>query len=414
MRMYRCGWRLLVAAGLLAACGTDTEKGSPTEPVRPFTSAEAQVAGASVDFGLALLGEVQGAESAKANLMISPLSASTALGMTLNGAQGTTFDAMRRTLGFGDLTQAQVNAAYRGLLAQFRARDPKVQLALANSLWYERTFPVFSSFADTLRSAFDAEVRGLDFADPASPKTISQWAEEKTGGRIKDLVKEIAPDEVLFLVNAVYFKAPWSAPFDSASTYPADFTRLDGSTVRVPTMSRDGVFRGLTNGALSAVELLYGDSAFSMVLLAPASGHSLAPILPRLEPARWNALLDSLRVTRFLLTLPRFRFDYGTRLDPALRNLGMGIAFDRERANFGGIADLRALGRNLYISRVEQKAFIDVNESGTEAAAATAVGIGITSLPPQLRFDRPFLFAVRERSTGAILFAGRVGDPSAT
>ncbi len=406
--------RLLVVAalGLAAACASERGR-SPTEPVRPFTTVEQQIAAAATNFGLALLREVNAEETAKPNVLLSPLSASVALGMTLNGADGSTYEAMRRTLGFGDISQAEVNAAYRGLISQLHARDPRVEFTLANSVWYRNGFPVFPSFVDTVRTAFGAEIRGLDFSDPASPGIISAWAEQRTNGRIKDLVKEIQPEEVMFLVNAVYFKAPWSSTFDKALTRPAPFTRLDGSSVTVPTMWRDGNFRMLITPELSAVELPYGDSAFSMVLLAPASGHALDPVVARLEPQRWSALLDSLYVGRAYLTLPKFTFDYGKRLNDALSHMGMAVAFDWQRANFGRIADLSQLGGNLYISRVDQKAFITLDENGTEAAAATSVGIGLTSLPPQLRFDRPFIFVMRERSSGTILFAGRIGDPSA-
>ncbi len=415
MRSRDGALRLAVAAvvGLVAACSSDGGR-PPTEPVRPFTAVEQQVASAATDFGLALLREVNADEAAKPNVLVSPLSASVALGMTLNGADGDTYDAMRRTLGFRDLAQAEVNAAYRGLIAQLHARDQRVEIALANSVWYRRGFPVFPSFIDTVRTAFGAEIRDLDFSDPASPGIISAWAEQQTNGRIKDLVKAIDSEEVMFLVNAVYFKAPWSTTFDKSDTRPASFTRLDGSTVTVPTMSREGSFRMLLTPELRAVELPYGDSAFSMVLVAPAAGHLLDPVVGRLEPQRWEALLDSMRVGHGELTLPKFTFSYGKRLNDPLTRMGMGVAFDRTLANFGRIADLSTLGGNLYISRVDQKAFINVDESGTEAAAATNVGVGLTSLPPQLRFDRPFIFVIRERTSGTILFAGRLADPSAS
>lgn len=412
-RMIR--WLLIAGAALAAACTHDG--GNPFEPVRPWTGAELQIASASTDFGLALLREVSAGETAKPNVIISPLSASMALGMALNGADGETLVAMRHTLGFGDLAQADVNAAYRGLVAQLHARDPKVEFTLANSMWYRQGFPVFASFVDTVRTAFGAEIRALDFADPASPGVISKWAEQQTNGRIKDLIKSIDPAEVMFLVNAVYFKAPWSKKFEVGDTRTQPFLRQDGSNVNVPTMTREGTYRALVNAQLRAAELFYGDSAFSIVLLEPATGWSLDPVLPRLQPDRWSALLDSLQARPVRLYLPKFTFDYGRRLNDDLAQLGMGIAFDQERANFGRIADLSTLPGNLYISRVDQKAFVKLDESGTEAAAATNVGIGMTSAPPpplELRFDRPFLFLIRERSSGTILFAGRVGDPTAT
>jgi serine protease inhibitor len=405
---------LLACAVLVAACaerspvapGPGTDPGP--EPVRPLTTQEQRVAGASVGFGLALLRQVHGAEAAP-NLLVSPLSASMALGLTMNGAVGATYDAMRATLGFDGLSEAEINAAYRGLIAQLRARDPKVEFGLANSAWYERSFAVKAPFLEAAREHFDAEVQALDFLSPEAPKTISAWAEQKTGGRIRDLVQEIDPLEKLFLVNAVYFKAPWTRPFMPQATREGDFTRLDGSTARVPLMVLDAVLLQHRDAELQAVELLYADSAYSMVLVAPAAGHSLAPLAPLLTPERWQALLAGMQAERIHLTLPKFRFDYATELSEPLRALGMGIAFRPFDADFSRIADRD----DLHITRVEQKAFIDVHELGTEAAAATAVGVGVTSVPPELRFNRPYLFAIRERSTGTLLFTGRVGDPGA-
>jgi serpin B len=173
-------------------------------------------------------------------------------------------------------------------------------------------------------------------------------------------------------------------------------------------MSLDGAVPHASDGDIQAVELLYADSAYAMLVVGPAEGGTLADVEDALTPTGLAAIVESLSSSRILLTLPKFRFEYDTRLDPALTALGMGIAFEPWEADFTRIADRD----DLYITRVVQKAFIDVHELGTEAAAATSVVVGITSLPPQLTFDRPFYFLIRERASGAILFLGRVGDPS--
>ncbi|MGH7555315.1 MAG: serpin family protein, partial [Longimicrobiales bacterium] len=224
-----------VVAGLLflTACGKESAVGPGNEPPRNLTVEETQVAAANTSFGLGLLRELHGAES-DPNLFVSPLSASMALGMTMNGARGATLDSMRRTLGFGNLSGAAINQAYAGLIGQLRARDSKVEFRLANSIWHERSFSVEKPFVDAAREHFDAEVRALDFADPQSPAVISSWAEQATGGRIKDLIRSIDPLEKLFLVNAVYFKAPWTTPFNPDATRDGPFRRADGSTVQVP------------------------------------------------------------------------------------------------------------------------------------------------------------------------------------
>ena len=172
----------------------------------------------------------------------------------------------------------------------------------------------------------------------------------------------------------------------------------------------DAPYRWLKNDDVQAVELMYGDSAFSMVLLSPAQGHALEAIRPRLDPVRWQALIDSMRVGRVMLSMPKFKFTYEQALQDALTTLGMGIAFEPGRADLGRIANVSP--ERLYISRVQHKTFIDVHEKGTEAAGATFVGVSVTSMPPELRFDRPFLFAIRERESGTLLFVGRVVDPT--
>jgi serine protease inhibitor len=389
---------------LLTACAHDPA-GPAREAPRNFTVQEARLASASVDFGISLYEKVAAGES-KPNVLLSPLSASMALGMTMNGAEEGTYDAMRSALGFGSLSESEINESYRGLIAQLLARDSKVQFNLANSIWHERTFAVKQPFLDAAKTYFKAEVTALDFRDATAPKTISSWAEKETGGRIKELVKEIDPLEVMFLVNAVYFKAPWNTPFDPNSTRDGSFTRANGTSVTTKFMSRDGSFRYTQLDGRVMVELPYGDSAFSMILVGlDKPGTAQAPTI---TAAWWSSALSALRPGRIMLSLPKFKFEFGKKLNDALEALGMAVAFDPIRADFDRIGNRD----DIYISRVEQKAFIDVHELGTEAAAATSVGVGVTSLPPSITFDRPFLFAIREKESGAILFIGRVGDPT--
>jgi len=398
---------LMALALGVAACADPTREAEPgpdpivpTDTVRNLTVQERQVAAASNSFAFNLLREATATETEKPNLMISPLSVSMALGMTLNGAVGSTFDAMRGTLAFGSLTQAEINTAYRGLIGQLRARDPKVEWRLANSIWYDDAFAAYPTFVDTVRYYFGAEVQKIDFRSPSAPQTISGWAEDKTGGRIKNLITSISADEVMFLVNAVYFKAPWTTPFTDGATHDAPFTRANGTTVNVPMMSGDGNFRSISNSDVKAVEMLYADSAYSMVLWLGA--------LP--TEAQWNNTLAAMTPGRIILRVPKFKFEYEVDMKTLLSSMGMGIAFKADAANFSRIASVPP---NIFLTRVKHKAFIDVHEKGTEAAAATAVGVGVTSLPPELVFNRPFFFAIRERSTGTILFAGRVGQPGA-
>lgn len=407
--MLRNGMLYLGLCGVLAGCSDPSGPRTPTEPVREFTVQERDVARANTSFGLHLLRNIH--ENSTGNLLLSPLSVSMALGMTLNGAANTTFEAMRNTLAFDPaLQQPEINAAYNGLLRQLRARASRIEFVVANSIWYHQTFPVYPTFTDTVRHYFDAEVRALDFGNAASPGIISDWAEERTAGRIKDLVESIDPNEIMFLVNAVYFKAPWHMRFAQSETRAQPFTLPNGGSVNAQMMFVDGTFSYVENQGVQAVELLYGDTTFSIVLVMPRTGSSLDAATSILEPTQWGALISSMHRSRINLRIPKFRFEYEKELTQPLSDLGMAIAFQPFQADFTKIANRD----DIYISRVQHKAFIEVNEAGTEAAAATSVGISVTSAPPELVFNRPFFFAIRERSTGTLLFVGRIADPTQT
>lgn len=402
--------RFGVALGVvfMAACGdSPTDEGRP--PVRVFTAAEMAVSASNTAFGIDLFREVVPAAEGP-NVLTSPLSVSMALGMTANGARNETWDAMRTALGFGSMSEEEVNAAYRGLIDQLEARASGVEWRLANSVWHEQTFPVEQAFLDVLRTSFDAEARALDFSSPDAPRTISSWAEEKTGGRIKDLIQFINPLEIMFLVNAVYFKAPWTTAFEPNATRDGPFTRDNGQVVTARMMTSDAVRPFFRNDDVEAVELLYADSAFGMVLVRPVKG-TAAELVESLSASRWQGWMEGLQPGRVMLTMPKFRFDFEAQLKDPLVAMGMGIAFTPFVADFGRITTVRD---DLYISRVIHKSFIDVHELGTEAAAATAVGVSVTSMPPVITIDGPFAFAIRERSSGTILFLGLVDDPTAT
>jgi serpin B len=393
----------------VTACSDPTDPGLPRVPRPPqrnFTAQETMLGDASIGFGLRLYQRVV-AHDGRVNVMLSPLSASLALGMTMNGAQNATYDAMRSTLGFASMPEAEINASYRGLVEQLLARAPTVTMELANSIWHDRGLVVKQPFIDANHTYFDAEVNALDFAQPSAVDEINKWAERKTHGRITDILREIS-DEVMFLVNAMYFKAPWASKFDKANTRDGAFHRANGSTVTVPLMKQTGAFNVANTPGFTAVELPYADSAFSMVLLLPPEGVPLSTLEARLNTKLWDSAVSLLKPRSIQLLLPRFKFDYDSDLIPALTALGMEVAFG-SGADFGRIANL-----NLMISKVYQKTFVETNESGSEAAAVTIVGVGIVCAcpPPTIEFNRPFLFAIRERQTGALLFLGRVGDPS--
>lgn len=401
---------VLVAALLgIGGLGCSDAFGPLDSLPRDLTPAERAVSSSANDFGLALFHELA-ADQPGENLFFSPLSAYLALGMTANGAAGPTLDAMRATLRQGGLTEPEANEAYRSLVDLLLGLDPRVEFTIANSIWYRLGLPVRPDFVELSRGTFDAEVRGLDFDDPASVEIINGWVEERTAGRIKELVAELEPQDVMLLINAIYFKGDWEEQFDPERTRDAPFRLLDGSYVEAPMMTRRDVktLRYQEREAFTAVDLLYGRGAFSMTVILPAEGTAPADLMAAVDPATWDEWMAGFEETDRIgqVELPKFRLEWEKSLEDALRALGMGIAFGD--ADFSRLAEG---GEGLYISDVRQKAFVDVNEEGTEAAAATSVSLADRGVPT-FRADRPFLFAIRERFSGTVLFLGQLLDPS--
>ena len=388
---------------------------SPTDPSgqvdeitqlpRALTANEAEVIGASNRFAFDLLAQ---ANSPGANLFLSPLSASMALGMTMNGAAGETWSQMRDVLGFDGLAEEEINAAYASLLELLVGLDPSVETALGNSVWTRLGFPVHADFLAAVREAFDAEVAEVDFANPAASARINEWVKAATNGRIEDIVPAVIPPAVvMYLINAIYFKAPWTFRFDPADTRTAPFHLEDGSTQPVSLMTLRRELPYQENGRFQAVDLPYGGSAFSMTVLLPLPGVSVDDLAESLDAMAWKDIAGGFHDTELALFLPRFRMSYERTLNDDLTALGMVDAFDRR-------ADLTRLSPvgGLWISSVKQKSWVDVNEEGTEAAAATVVTV-VESASPVLRADRPFLFVIRERLSGTVLFVGKVASPPA-
>ena len=400
---------ILLVAGAATACSENPPGLVDAEP-RPLTAAEQAVVVGSNAFAWDLLraaGEGQGG----ANVFVSPLSVSMALGMTSNGGRGATAAQIHAALGYEGLSQADVNAAFRGLKDLLPSVDRTVDLRVANSVWYRQGFPVEAPFLSALQQSFDAQAEALDFASPTAVQRVNSWVSTETNGRIPDILEAIRPDHVMFLVNAVYFKGEWTYRFDRSRTENLPFRRASGSEVRVPMMSaQDMPVRFTTTEDFSAADLAYGNESYAMTVVVPHEHRTLDDVLPGLDAAGWAQLLASMQPSRVRVLLPRFRVEWTDDLRRALQAMGIADAFAAGRADFSGISE--PYGRDLYVSEVLHKTFVEVNEEGTEAAAATSVGISLVSLPPGVYATRPFLVAIRERSSGAILFVGRIEDPS--
>jgi serpin B len=403
-----------VALALAAAACTDPVGPEPplTELPRTLTPAEARLIDAGQDFTFSLLRAVLEADAGAVNHFISPLSASVALGMTLNGAAGATADSMRAALGFGALTMAEINAGYRGLIDLLGDLDAAVVWSLANSVWYRRDYVFRQTFLDAARVFFDADTRALDFAAPDAGPTINRWVRDRTQNRITSIVPDVLPaNAIMYLINAIYFKGAWTTAFDPARTQPRPFSLAGGGTVTVSMMAaQDLPVRTAGTTTATVVELPYARGAFAMTLVLPAPGEDVDALARDLTREQWNRWIASLEPGAIAVAMPKFTIAYRIELPPVLRALGMGIAFcDSGRFDFTAMDP----SGEACIFDARQKTFVQVDENGTEAAAVTSIGMGVTSAPPSIVVDRPFLFAIRERLSGTILFIGVVRNPVA-
>jgi serpin B len=381
-------------------------------PPRELTAAEKSMVESDNKFGLKLFKKIVKQDTG--NVFISPLSVSMALGMTYNGAEGTTEEAMRNTLELSGLTELEINESYSSLIDLLTQLDPRVIFEIANSIWCREGLPVKEEFVNINRTYFDAEIAALDFNKPDASKTINGWVDEKTHGKITEIVPgQIDPATVMFLINAIYFKGIWTYEFDEEDTQEDWFTLTDGSKVPCQMMTQESEFSYFENNLFQAVDLPYGNEKFSMTIFLPKPDVDIDSLISLFNQDNWEAWLDSFAKNSGTLYFPKFTLEYKIKLNDVLKALGMEIAFDPERADFSGIAEVNPLA-NLYISKVLHKTYIKVNEEGTEAAAVTSVEIGITALPPPgfvMRIDRPFVFAIRENHSQTILFMGKIEEP---
>ena len=405
-----------------AASGDPTAPESPpteiTELPRSLTLAETEALRGGNDFGLKLLRRLY-AERAdeRANVFISPLSVSMSLGMLMNGAGGGTFNAMGDALGLNGLMMAEANEAYKALTELLVDLDPSVEFRVANNSWLEEGFRIRRDYRSRLEEAFDARIENVRFEESDMAGVINGWVGESTDGRITDLVtSEEFAGLVALLVNTVYFKGEWTDPFDPVQTATVEFRRDDGSTVSVPLMGQALDVRvggGEDYGEdFVVVDLPYGGGSFSMMVVVPTGDATLAELVEEMDVARWQEVVNALRgEARNEVRLPRFDLTYEKVLNDVLKAIGMDVAFDASRADFGWMLGDAGLRVRPHIGWVKLKSFIRVDEEGTETAAATGTAFA-TSANPVLQAGRPFLFAIRERLYGTILFVGTVTDPT--
>lgn len=372
----------------------------------------AQLIEADNAFGLEILRKIR-EESDEENIMISPLSISVALAMAYNGADGTTKTEMEEALKLNGLTTEEINASYDLLIDALQSLDEEVIFEIANAIFYADGFSVKPGFLTVNRDVYDAEVQSLDFSSPSAVETINNWVAAKTNDKIPTIIDQLSPLDRMVLLNAIYFNGIWSKEFDEDGTKMLPFKKLDGTTYETPMMNKEDQLEYTTNALFQAVKLPYGNGQYNMLVFLPSSGKKSADVLDELNHTNWKNWADDFTMEeQVVVTMPRFKFAFEMPLNDVLKEMGMKKAFDSALADFSKITD-----DDLYISSVLHKSFIDVNENGTEAAAVTSVTFTTTSMPvdpPEKIYftvDKPFVFAITEKDTNAILFIGEVQNP---
>lgn len=400
---------------LVASCeksNSEINKDLP-DPIKiDLRSSEAKMVKSDQQFAFEFFANVFNEEAADKddNFMVSPLSLSMALAMTWNGADVETKQAMQKVLRLDGYSDEEVNEYYKKLREALLKTDPSTKLAIANSIWTNKNVVIDSDFIKVNQDYFNSVVKSVDFADSKTVNELNQWAAENTNNLIDHVIDETDPMALMYLMNAIYFKGVWTSEFDAKNTTKKPFFYINGKSKNVDMMHQKTDFNYTENQLLQMVELPYGNQAFSMLVLLPKEGKMLADIISDLQKGdSWTALASGLRKSDVDLYLPKFKTEYSKRLNDALINMGMGIAFDPSRADFSRMSD-----HDAFISFVDQFTYISTDEVGTEAAAVTVVGIELTSYQPPrtvtFNANRPFIYIIQENSTGSILFMGAVKD----
>lgn len=370
------------------------------------TSVNPELIAADNAFGLHLFQQLM-KQMDGGNVFISPTSIALALQMAYNGADGDTQRAMAKALELNGLSLDDVNKANADLLTSLRPDDARIQLAIANSLWFRKDDPVRPEFAESSKTFYHAEIG--DLAEGAD--RINGWVSDKTKGKIPTIIQSAdVASAVAILLNAVYFKGLWETPFEKRMTREMPFTLPDGSKKTVQMMHQSGRLPYYKGDGFQIVQLPYGKGQTHMVIVLPDENVKLSDLIGKTTLANWNTWMDACHKTQGTVGLPRFKSEYSAQLNEPLAALGMGVAFQQGEANFHKMFR----SGSVAISKVIHKTFVEVNEEGTEAAAATGIVMtrsAIAGRPFQMTMDHPFLCAIRDDKSGALLFLGAINEP---
>jgi len=378
----------------------------PFEPI-DLTVKQTKKADADNRFALNMFREVS-SFSIEPNTFFSPLSLNMALGMLYNGASGETRTEMAEVLGMADFSETEINEYYQKMSQALLDIDPLTDISIANSIWYRDGFPVKQPFISVNQNYFDAVVRALDFNRPDAADIINKWCADKTKDRIKEIIESpINNDIMMYLINALYFKSKWQFEFDKKHTKLDDFTKSDNKKITVNMMEQTTALPYYIDQYLQCVEMPYGNQAFSMAVILPANEMNIDQLIEHLDNTTWENVVNNLQEQNVWLKFPRFKIECDIPLNEPVKNVGIKQIFG------GGLANIA--DGPLAVSNIKQKTFVEVNEEGTEAAAVTVIEVYTTGTEgsQQVPFfaNRPFLYLIKEKSTGVILFIGRMDEP---
>ncbi len=400
---------LFIFVSRCSSDNTPLQSSSDSAPLK-LSHDQREIIEADRNFSFRLFKTIVRSEDVDKNIFISPLSVSFALGMTMNGADGETYEAIQNCLQLQNLSEDQINHAYHDLINELTVLDDKVRFDIANSIWYRQGFSILPTFLEKNQKYFNAEINPAAF-DEGTVKRINDWVADKTQGKINQIIDRIDRAAVLFLLNAIYFKADWRYQFDEEKTRDDHFTTPDNRRVTCKMMSVSENFGYFEDEQLQAVSLPYGNSSYGITIFLPRAEKELSQLINKFDGQQWEYYQSGLSKDTVVLNMPRFKLEYELKMNDVLSGLGMAVAFNPEQADFSRINK----DRELFLSQVRHKTFVQVDEKGTEAAAVTIVETRTTSVDDSeikyVQLNRPFFFVIHERSSDAILFMGKIVEP---
>lgn len=394
----------LTFAGALFLMATSCNDSNSVTPNKQLQTIPTTFSDQSSEFAFDFLKKHNSEEKADKNYFVSPLSLHVALGMLLNGADGKTKEEIQKGLRLSsDLTAN--NNIYKSLIESLPNSDPKVTNTIANSVWYRNSFTVEKSFLDVLKTSFNATVSAEDFNNTATVGKINTWASDNTNGKIKKVIEQIDPSQVMFLMNALYFKGDWKIPFKVENTRDENFVGTIGTkAVKMMNMLENVKYAKRTD--YQALELAYGEGNYVMTILLPNEKTPVSKVINTMSGTEWKSLNTAFSEQKVIVGLPKFTLEYETNLNKVLENLGMPMMF----SDAADLSKISAPAGKIKVGFVKQNTFVAIDEKGTEAAAVTTIDIKLTSAPilPEFICNRPFAFFISEKQSNTILFAGKI------